>query len=61
MDAASPVFAALGVAGFDALNDLAHWLDNPEPATAAESAGWAGGWIDQVFRAAAGAASGREG
>ena len=59
MDAASPVFAALGVAGFDALNDLAHWLDGPGPA-AAETAGWAGGWVDQILRAATDAA-GREG
>ncbi len=27
MDATSPIFAALGVFEFDALNDLAHWLD----------------------------------
>ncbi len=56
----SPVFAALGVTGYDALDDLAHWLDGPEPNAAAETAGWAGGWVDQVLRAASGAA-GREG
>jgi hypothetical protein len=27
MEALSPVFAALGVIEFDALNDLAYWLD----------------------------------
>lgn len=60
MDAASPIFAALGVSGYDALNDLAHWLDGPEPAAAAETGGWVGGLVDQVLRAATGAA-GREG
>ena len=61
MDSISPVFAALGVSGFEALNDLAHWLDvGAEPAGVAETAGWAGGWAEQALRAAAGAA-GREG
>lgn len=59
MDSASPVFAALGVSGFDALDDLAHWLDGPEPA-AADAGGWTGAWVDQVLRAAT-AAAGREG
>ena len=60
MDAISPVFAALGVSGFDALDDLAHWLDGPEAAPASETAGWAAGWVDQVLRAAT-HATGREG
>jgi hypothetical protein len=57
MDAASPIFAALGVSGFDVLNDLANWLDGDcEPTAGAEMSGW----VDQVLRAATGAA-GREG
>ncbi len=32
MEAPSPVFAAFGALGFDALNDLAGWLDGrPDP------------------------------
>ena len=61
MDAASPVFAALGVAGYrrpERSRPLARRL--PSPRRRAETAGWAGGWVDQVLRAATGAA-GREG
>jgi hypothetical protein len=61
MEAISPVFAALGVTGYDALDDLAHWLDGGvEPAAAAETSGWAKGLGDFALRAAFGAA-GREG
>ena len=52
MDSISPVFAALGVIEFDALNDLSHWLDGPvEPGGAAEPSGWRSG--DKTMAAAA--------
>lgn len=61
MDAISPVFAALGVTGYDALDDLAHWLDGSvEPAASPEASGWAKSLGDLARRAAFGAA-GREG
>jgi hypothetical protein len=61
MEAVSPVFAALGVTGYDALDDLAHWLDGGfEPAASAEKSGWAQSWGDRALRAALGSA-GREG
>jgi hypothetical protein len=61
MEAVSPVFAALGVTGYDALDDLAHWLDGSvEPAASAETSGWARSLGDLAMRAAFGA-SGREG
>lgn len=61
MEAISPVFAALGVSGFDVLDDLADWLDGGfEPTAIAEQAGRAGRWSDHAMRAAFGAA-GREG
>jgi hypothetical protein len=57
MEAVSSIFSAFGVTGYDALDDLAHWLDGDrEPADGAEAAGWAGRWADQVL-----AAAGREG
>jgi hypothetical protein len=59
MEAVSPVFAALGVSGYDALNDLAHWLDGGVEPTKAETSGWIRSWGDQV-RAAVNPA-GREG
>ena len=34
MDATSPVYAALGAIGFDALDDLSHWLDAGAETTA---------------------------
>ena len=44
MEAISPVYAALGIVDFDALNDLAGWLDGSagsaaEPLTARSSEG----------------------
>jgi hypothetical protein len=61
MEAISPVFAALGVTGYDALDDLAHWLDGSvDPAPGAETAGWAKSLGDLAMRAAFGTA-GREG
>jgi hypothetical protein len=61
MEAMSPVFAALGVSGCDALNDLAHWLDgDSEPASNGDKAGWASRLADRAIRAA-GQAAGREG
>lgn len=52
MDAASPVFAALGVAGYDALNDLADWLDRgSEPTAGAEGSAWSGLVADYVHAA----------
>ena len=61
MDAISPVFAALGVSGFDALNDLAHWLDGGAELTAvADKSAWASRWGDHAMWAAVNAA-GREG
>ena len=61
MDAISPVFAALGVTGCDALDDLAHWLDGGvEPPASAETSGWAKSLGDLARRAAFGAA-GQEG
>jgi hypothetical protein len=40
MEATSPIFAALGFVEFDALNDLAHWLDGKaEPGRSADGAG----------------------
>jgi hypothetical protein len=61
MEAMSPVFAALGVTGYDALDDLAHWLDGSlEPAAGGEMAGWAKSLSDAAMRAAFGA-GGREG
>ena len=49
MEGISPVFAALGVTGFDALNDLAHWLDGAvEPTAAADNKGWANSWADHL-------------
>lgn len=60
MEAISPVFAALGVTGYDALDDLAHWLDGGvEPAASSETPGWAKSLGDLAMRAALGAA-GRE-
>jgi hypothetical protein len=53
MESVSPVFAALGVTGCEALNDLAHWLDGDrEPRATTETSGWAGRWADQAMRAA---------
>jgi hypothetical protein len=41
MDASSPVYAALGAIGFDALDDLSHWLDvSMESTGAAERMAW---------------------
>ncbi|HEX8621830.1 MAG TPA: hypothetical protein VF718_07640 [Allosphingosinicella sp.] len=61
MEAISPVFAALGVTGCDALDDLAHWLDGAvEPAAGAETPGWARN-LGELARRAAFAAAGREG
>lgn len=61
MEAISPVFAALGVTGYDALDDLAHWLDGgAEPAAGAETSGWAKSLGELAMRAAFGA-PGREG
>jgi hypothetical protein len=61
MEAMSPVFAALGVTGYDALDDLAHWLDGSvEPAPGTEASGWAKNLGDLAIRAAFGTA-GREG
>ncbi len=61
MDSISPVFAALGVTGYDALDDLAYWLDGgAEPAAGAEPSGWVQSLGDLALRAAFGAA-GREG
>lgn len=61
MDAISPVFAALGVTGYDALDDLAHWLDGSVDSPASgEPSGWARSLGDLAMRAAFGA-SGREG
>jgi hypothetical protein len=61
MEAISPVFAALGVTGYDALDDLAHWLDGGvEPAAGGEPSGWAKSLGELALRAAFGAA-GREG
>jgi hypothetical protein len=61
MEAISPVFAALGVTGYDTLDDLAHWLDGGlEPAASAESAGRAKRWGERALRAAL-AGAGREG
>ena len=60
MEAISPVFAALGVSGYDALDDLAHWLDGSVgPAAGAEPSGWAKSLGDLARRAAFGTA-GRE-
>ncbi|HEX8263620.1 MAG TPA: hypothetical protein VF547_12165 [Allosphingosinicella sp.] len=51
MEAISPVFAALGVSGFDALDDLAGWLDGGfEPATAPGQAARVGRWDGRVPR-----------
>lgn len=56
MEAVSSIFSALGVSGYDALDDLAHWLDGDrEPAAGAEGSGWASRWADQAL------AAGREG
>ena len=56
MDTVSSIFSALGVSGYEALDDLAHWLDGPsEPLVAAETGGWAARWADQAR------AAGREG
>ena len=53
MEAISPVYAALGVIEFDALNDLACWLDRrSEPMEAAEMSGWFGRAVDEPLRAA---------
>lgn len=60
MEAMSPVFAALGVSGFDALDDLAHWLDGSVETAGGEPSGWAKSLGDLAMRAALGAA-GREG
>jgi hypothetical protein len=41
MQATSPVSAAFGIVEFDALNDLADWLDGRiEPVRTAYQAGW---------------------
>jgi hypothetical protein len=41
MDASSPVYAALGAIGFDALDDLSHWLDvSVETTGAADRIAW---------------------
>ena len=61
MDISSPVFAALGAIGFDALDDLSNWLDGPvEPAGTARTSGWPGFSGDRGAPLAAGSA-GREG
>jgi hypothetical protein len=52
MDVTSPIFAALGVAEFDAMNDLADWLDSGvEPAAGTGGHGSLSG--DRAARAAA--------
>jgi hypothetical protein len=52
MEAVSPIFAALGVIEFDALNDLASWLDRrSEPMETAGMSGWFGGTGDEPARA----------
>lgn len=52
MEAISPIYAALGVIEFDALNDLACWLDQrSEPMATAEMSGWFGGSGDEPLRA----------
>jgi hypothetical protein len=57
MEATSPIFAALGVVEFDALNDLARWLDGlVEPVKGAGRSDWPCSSGDQ-----AGASAGREG
>ena len=44
METISPLFAALGVVEFDALNDLAHWLDGRiEPSRTAARRNLVGG------------------
>ena len=54
MEALSPVFAALGVVEFDALNDLASWLDGiVEPSRPAETSGRPGSSADPAMGAAA--------
>lgn len=40
MDVGSPVYAALGAIGFDALEDLSHWLDGPTESTGSETTAW---------------------
>ena len=56
MEAISPVFAALGVSGYDALDDLACWLDGGlEPPAGGDKAGWAKSLSDAAMRAAFGA------
>jgi hypothetical protein len=54
MEAVSPVFAALGVTGYDALDDLAHWLDGEAEPAAAGTTGWARGWGPRAMRSALG-------
>jgi hypothetical protein len=52
MEAISPVFAALGVIEFDALNDLAFWLDGrSEPMGTSDKSGWFGRAGDEPLRA----------
>ena len=54
MEAISPVFAAFGVIEFDALNDLANWLDGiAEPARPAEHSGRPGPSVEPAIRASA--------
>jgi hypothetical protein len=48
MDASSPIYAALGATGFEALDDLSHWLDaGAETIGAAESDGRLGRFADR--------------
>ena len=57
MEATSPIFAALGVVEFDALNDLAHWFDGlVDPMKNAATPDWPGASGDPAGRSA-----GREG
>ena len=60
MQTLSPVFAALGVIEFDALNDLACWLDGgAEPTRSAGQSGWPTPSGERAGRVA-GRSSGRE-
>jgi hypothetical protein len=53
MEAMSPIFAALGVSEFDALNELAGWLDGRvEPMATSETSGWYGLAGEEPARAA---------
>jgi|GEM_PF-6479778 len=53
MEAISPVSAAFGIIEFDAMNDLADWLDGRiEPVRTAYQAGWRNFAVDQAAPAA---------